>query len=301
MAGKQALGRGIGAFFSGDGMEQAEQVLSAAALPGAAQQVLIGLIDPAQDQPRRDFDHNKLQELADSIRQHGVVQPILCVREGNRYSIVAGERRWRAARMAGLGSVPVVLGEYTHRQRKEIALVENLQRQDLNPMEEAEAVKKLMDGYDLTQEDVAERLGKSRPAVANALRLLNLPIAIREMIRAGQLSAGHARTLLGLSSPTQMAMLANEAVEKALSVRQLEARVRELTQKQKPAEKRKTPEELRPLEDALRDAFGTRATVRGTLKKGEITLRYYSREDAERIYELAQQLQSIAHTGADES
>lgn len=290
MAGKQALGRGIGAFFAGDGMEQAEQVLTAAPSPGAAQEVLIGLIDPADEQPRRDFEPTKLQELADSIRQHGVVQPILCVKDGNRYEIVAGERRWRAARMAGLSTVPVVLGEFSQRQRKEIALVENLQRQDLNPMEEAEAMKKLMDGYELTQEDVAERLGKSRPAIANALRLINLPIAIRELVRSGQLSAGHARALLGLSSHTQMAALATETLQKGYSVRQLEARVRELTLKRKAPEKRKTPEELRPLEDALRDAFGTRATVRGSLKKGEITLRYYSREDAERIYELAQGL-----------
>lgn len=295
MAGKKALGRGIGAFFSGDEMEQAGQVLASAPVPGAAQEVLIGLIDPAQDQPRRDFDQEKMQELADSIRHHGVVQPILCVREGNRYSIVAGERRWRAARLAGLTTVPVVLGEYTHQQRKEIALVENLQRQDLNPMEEAEAIKKLMDGYDLTQEDVAERLGKSRPAVANALRLLNLPAGIRDMVRSGQLSAGHARALLGLSNPVQIAQLATEVVHKGLSVRQLEARVKELTQKREAAPKNKTPQELRPLEDAMRDAFGTRATVRGTLKKGEITLRYYSREDAERIYELAQELLSLSH------
>lgn len=295
MAGKKALGRGIGAFFSGDGMEQAEQVLASAPQPGAAQEVLIGLIDPAQEQPRRNFDPDKMQELADSIREHGVVQPILCVREGNRYGIVAGERRWRAARMAGLSTVPVVLGEYTHQQRKEIALVENLQRQDLNPMEEAEAIKKLMDGYDLTQEDVAQRLGKSRPAIANALRLLNLPAAVREMVRDEQLTAGHARALLGLTNPTQIALLATEVLHKGLSVRQLEARVRELTQKRKPSQKAGTPQELRPLEDVMRDAFGTRATVRGTLKKGEITLRYYSREDAERIYELAQELLNLSH------
>lgn len=286
---KQALGRGIGAIFSGEGMEHPEKSL-AAPIAGAAQQVLIGLIDPAQEQPRQDFDMAKLQELADSIRQHGVVQPILCTRDGHRYEIVAGERRWRAARMAGLTTVPVVVGEFSHRQRKEIALVENLQRQDLNPMEEAEAFKRLMDDYELTQEEISERLGKSRPAVANTLRLLNLPEQIRELVRKGALGAGHARAILGLSSPAQMMQLAMEAVEKSLSVRQVEARVREMMLKRKAPEKRATPDELRPLEDALRDAFGTKATVRGSLQKGEITLRYYSREDAERIYELAQHL-----------
>jgi len=214
------------------------------------------------------------------------VQPILVARSGSRYSIIAGERRFRAARMAGLSEIPAIVRDYDAKRRLEIALIENLQREGLNPVEEAMGVRALIAECGYTQEQAASRLGKSRPAIANLLRLLTLPEAVLDMLKKGELSAGHARALAGLESAEQQVRLANLARAQALSVRQLE---RICQQQEKPAEKKPKPRpaaELVKLESMAREVFGTRVKLEGDEKRGRLTLSYSSYEDLERIWEV---------------
>ena len=222
MKGKPALGRGLSALLPSRSDENVPR--------GTAREVDIDRLVSGRFQPRQDFPDRSLAELADSIREQGVVQPIVVVPRGDRFEIVAGERRWRAARKAGLERVPVVVREKaTDRDLLEIALVENLQREDLNPLEAAAAYARLREEFQLTQEDVARRVGKDRATIANSLRLLKLPPAVREKVRDGSLSAGHARALLALASPDDQVSVAEEIVRRALSVRQTESRIRALT------------------------------------------------------------------------
>lgn len=212
---KGGLGKGLDALFADNSVEDQ--------LGGGATQLKLSEIEPNRDQPRKTFDEPALMELADSIAAHGVIQPLL-VRplSGGGYQLVAGERRWRAARMAGLSAVPVVIREMNDTETMELALIENLQREDLNPIEEAEGIKMLVDGYGLTQEEAAKRIGRSRSAVANILRLLNLPDEVKEMARTGRISAGHARALLAFEDPELMLQAAKLIEKKELSVRDLE-------------------------------------------------------------------------------
>lgn len=259
---------------------------------GAVQEIAIGDIDPNPDQPRRTFPEESLVQLAQSIQEQGVLQPLL-VAPGNfgRYLLVAGERRWRAARRAGLETVPCIVRSLSPAQQMEIALIENLQREDLNPLEVAQGIQSLMKEFGYTQEQVAQRLSKSRPAVANLLRLLSLPEEVMELIRQGVLTAGHARVLAGLDSAEEQLLLASEAVEKGYSVRQLEAVAAE---RKKAAAARppvkKQPHalsvELTELEGRIRETMGVRATLTGSEKKGRIVLQYYSREELEHLSEL---------------
>lgn len=243
-------------------------------------------IDPNTEQPRRDFDKEALRQLADSIREAGVLSPILVVEEGMRYRIVAGERRYRASRMAGLETVPCIVRDMTTEQQMEAALIENLQREDLNPIEEASAIRSLMQECGYTQEQAAQKLGKSRPAVANALRLLSLPKAIIDMVTAGDLTAGHARVLAGIESQTRQMELAHLCVLNGYSVRRLEEAARE---KPKAAQKKHgemlTPE-LEALQSSMREALGLKTTLSGTEKKGKITLSYTSAQELEHLYEI---------------
>ena len=276
---KHGLGRGLEALLGGDQLkapEPGDQVLS----------IRLQDIDVNREQPRRTFDEEGLRELSDSIRSVGVVQPILVARSGSRYSIIAGERRFRAARMAGLSEIPAIVRDYDAKRRLEIALIENLQREGLNPVEEAMGVRALIAECGYTQEQAASRLGKSRPAIANLLRLLTLPEAVLDMLKKGELSAGHARALAGLESAEQQVRLANLARAQALSVRQLE---RICQQQEKPAEKKPKPRpaaELVKLESMARDVFGTRVKLEGDEKRGRLTLSYSSYEDLERIWEV---------------
>ncbi len=248
----------------------------------------IGDIDPNPGQPRRRFDQASLKELADSIRQVGVLQPILVTEQSGRYRIIAGERRWRAARMAELDEIPAIIRDMSAVERMEAALIENLQRENLNPIEEAAAVRALMEECGLTQEAAAERLGKSRPALANLLRLLSLPEKVQALVREGKLTQGHARVLAGLDDPARQEALAVKAVEEGWSVRQMEQAAQESPEApQRPAPKqppRPIPE-FTQLEERLRFTFGMRAKVQGSLEKGKITLQYSSREELERLYE----------------
>lgn len=243
-------------------------------------------IDPNTEQPRRDFDKEGLRQLADSIREAGVLSPILVVEEGMRYRIVAGERRYRASRMAGLETVPCIVRDMTTEQQMEAALIENLQREDLNPIEEATAIRSLMQECGYTQEQAAQKLGKSRPAVANALRLLSLPKAIIDMVTAGDLTAGHARVLAGIESQTRQMELAHLCVLNGYSVRRLEEVARE---KPKAAQKKHsetlTPE-LEALQSSMREALGLKTTLSGTEKKGKITLSYNTAQELEHLYEI---------------
>jgi ParB family transcriptional regulator, chromosome partitioning protein len=221
------------------------------------------------------------------------LQPLLVVRQGGRYVLVAGERRWRAARMAGLRQVPALIREYSPQQMAEISLVENLQRDDLNPLEEAKGIRSLIDTFELTQEQVADRLSMSRPAVTNSLRLLSLPASIQDYILAGSLSAGHARAIAALEDLNVQLSIARRAIDMGLSVREVEdlARRSKMTREQKEAiTPVRHPPEFMEFEELLMKAFGTKAHVRGTLERGSITLEYYSRQDLERLFDLAAQL-----------
>lgn len=259
---------------------------------GAVQEIAIGDIDPNPDQPRRTFPEESLTQLAQSIQEQGVLQPLL-VAPGDfgRYLLVAGERRWRAARRAGLETVPCIVRSLSASQQMEIALIENLQREDLNPLEVAQGIRSLMQEFGYTQEQVAQRLSKSRPTVANLLRLLSLPEEVMELIRQGVLTAGHARVLAGLDSAEEQLLLAKEAVEKGYSVRQLEAAAAERRKAaaakppvKKPA--RTLSVELTELEGRIRETMGVRATLTGSEKKGRIVLQYYSKEELEHLSEL---------------
>ncbi len=278
MAMKKGLGRGLDALL-GDYTQPT---------PEGVQELDIHLIDTNAGQPRKDFDQEKLQELADSIRQHGVVQPILLRQNGERYVIVAGERRFRAARLAGLEKVTAIVKDLDEAQVMEVALIENLQREDLNPIEEAAAIRFLMQQHDLTQEEVSKRLSKSRPAIANSLRLLTLPEPVQAYLRNGKLQAGHARALAGLQDPEAQAVLADKIVGEGLSVRAAESLARE--QGQKPPRQKKEPPatdpDLAAAEASLREWLGTKVSIQGSSQRGRIVIEYYNAELLQGIYDL---------------
>ena len=248
--------------------------------------ISIDEIDPNASQPRRDFDKEALEQLADSIREAGVLSPILVVENGMRYRIVAGERRYRAARLAGLETVPCIVRSMTNEQQMEAALIENLQRQDLNPIEEAAAIRSLMQECGYTQEQAARKLGKSRPAIANALRLLNLPKAVTDLGVTGDLSAGHARVLAGLDSEARQLELAHQCVLHGYSVRRLEELAKARPAVRQAAPKREAGPELIALQNAMREALGLKTTLSGTETRGKITLSYNSAQELEHLYEV---------------
>ena len=247
------------------------------------------LIDANPNQPRKVFDQTALRELADSITMHGVIMPIVVNKKGDRYMIIAGERRWRASKLAGKTTVPAIVKDYTERQVKEISLIENLQREDLNPIEAANAMKQLMDEYDITQEDLAERIGKSRSAIANTLRLLSLQPEIIDLVSGGALSQGHARALITLPRAEQVS-IARKAVEKRFSVREVEQAVKDYYNPPEEARKAKKARqealmsvELKDLIVRMQRGFGTKVSAIGNDKKGRIYIDYYSRDDLDRI------------------
>lgn len=249
-------------------------------------EVEIGLIDRNPTQPRHIFDEKALSELAQSIKSHGVIQPLIVTANGNRYTIVAGERRWRAAIKANLKTVPVVVKNYTEQQIAEIAIIENLQREDLNPIESARAIKELMTNYNMTQERVADKIGKSRPAVANTLRLLTLPTQIIDLVLSNKLSAGHARALLAVEDEKLQKELAVRTVEKKLSVRDLEQYIKKLAKASSTTEKYEKSVELKAFVTDMNKIFATKVNVLGNDTKGRIIINYYSAEDLQRIYDI---------------
>ncbi len=274
---KRGLGRGLDALLGEYEAVPREEVIK----------LELSKIACSPAQPRKDFDEEKLAELAASIARHGVVQPIIVRREGEKYVIVAGERRFRAAKKAGLSEIPAIVRTFEEAEVLEVSLVENIQRENLNPIEEAAAIRFLMRQNDLTQEEVSARLGKSRPAVANALRLLSLPREVMVMLRDGQLSAGHGRALAGVEDKRWQLALAQAAVKEGWSVRELEKRAKKV-----PAEKKKEKSEARlapelyDVREKLMERLGTKVKLSGTPKRGRITIEYFSQEDLERIYGL---------------
>lgn len=244
------------------------------------------------NQPRKNFDEQALRELADSIKKHGVIMPIVVNDDNNgRYMIIAGERRFRAARIAGLKTVPVIIRNYSEREIQEISLIENLQREDLNPIEAAAAMKQLMVEYKLTQDELAERIGKSRPAIANTLRLLSLTPEVMQMVAEGKLSAGHARTLVTMSAEDQLEF-ATDALRRGMSVRELEKKVRaynvspDVLDEKKKKKRALASIELKNLVERMRFAFRTKVSLIGNDQKGRIYIDYYSRDDLDRISEI---------------
>lgn len=279
---RKGLGKGLEALISSaNALEEAKN---------SVVEIKINDIDPNSQQPRKIFDQERLGALADSIREHGVVQPIIVRSEGSRYAIVAGERRWRAAKLAGLKTIPAIVKDLSSREVMEIALIENLQREDLNPVEEAEAYQKLIDEYSLTQEEVAKIVGKSRTAIANSVRLLSLPKEIKEMIVDGRLTSGHARTLITITDKEKQKILANRIIEKGLNVREAERLASLEGKKQKKDKKQKTVDkltaEMNNLEEKLRSAYGTKVSIYRSKEKGRITFEYYSNEDFDRIIDI---------------
>ncbi len=257
-----------------------------------AAQMPVDKIFANPDQPRKNFDSQALKELSDSIKKHGVIMPIVVNDNGDgTYMIIAGERRFRASKLAGLSTIPVVIRNYSDREIKEISLIENLQREDLNPIEAATAMKELMVEYKLTQDELAERIGKSRPAVANTLRLLTLTPEVIMLVSDGKLSAGHARTLVTLSAENQISF-ANDAIKSGTSVRELEKKVRAYNVPPEVLAERKTKKralasiELKNLVERLRFALRTKVSLIGNDKKGRIYIDYYSRDDLERLSEI---------------
>jgi ParB family chromosome partitioning protein len=274
---KQALGKGLGALIGDD--------VSGSAKP--YHEVDIGLLDTDPSQPRKHFDPEKLEELAQSIRTHGVMQPLLVTRNGNRYTIIAGERRYRAARLAGLSRLPVIPKDLTDHEILEISLIENIQREDLNAIEQAQALKTLMENHGLTQEEVSRRVGKSRSAIANLTRLIGLPDPVKQMVQNGTLSAGHARALLPLENGKRIEDTAHLAVSRDFSVRQIEEYVRRLLSspaaKNKPANRR--PPELMDAQKALAERLDTKVSLMGSENTGKIVIEYYSKEHLQALYE----------------
>ena len=293
---RNGLGRGLDALLGGlpDEVETANPLMSQAQAEAGDAVVSLKLNDiaPNLDQPRRRFSEEALEELAASIRAVGVIQPILVYKSGRRYTIIAGERRWRAARLAGLNEIPAIVRDWDEVKRLEAALIENLQRDDLNPVEEAMGVKGLMEQCGLTQEATAERLGKSRPAVANLLRLLTLPDPILDMLREGALSAGHARALVALPASEQL-RLAQLAVAEGWSVRQLEKICAQQAAGKKPEKKPEPPRdpEFKRLERMARDVFGTKAELTGNETHGKLIVHYQTADDLQRIWDLLEIMQ----------
>ena len=251
--------------------------------------VRINEVEPNRDQPRKDFDEDALMELADSIRQFGILQPLLVQKKKNYYEIIAGERRWRAAKLAGIKEVPIIVKDYTDQEIVEISLIEIIQRENLNPIEEAMAFKRLLQEFQLKQDEVAERVSKSRTAVTNSMRLLKLSPRVQQMIIDDMISTGHARALLAIDDEEQQFILANKIFDEKLSVRETEKLVKALKNPKKEVKKEKSEHTFiyENIEEQIKNIMGTKVSVNQKANgKGKIEIEYYSEEELERIYDL---------------
>lgn len=274
----KGLGKGLNALFPDESLSKAETV----------EHIRVKSIKVNPYQPRKIFDETAIEELSASIKEHGVLQPIILRKVGTAYEIVVGERRFRAAKLAGLDEIPAVVRDLTDQESMELAILENLQREDLTPIEEAEAYQNLMDHLQLTQEQLAFRVGKSRPHIANHIRLLTLPEKVRNLISEGALSMGHGRTLLGLRKKEQISIVAERTIKEGLNVRQLEKLVQKLNEDvpRETKKEKKTDLFLLDRETNLREYFGTNVTIKKSKNKGKIEIEFFSDEDLERILEM---------------
>lgn len=249
----------------------------------------INQVEPNRDQPRKEFDEDALLELADSIKQYGVLQPLLVQKKKDYYEIIAGERRWRAAKIAGIKEIPVVIKSYTEQEIVEISLIENIQRENLNPIEEAMAFKRLLEEFNLKQDEVAERVSKSRTAVTNSMRLLKLSDKVKQMIVDDMISTGHARALLAIDDEEQQYIIATKVFDEKLSVRETEKLVKSLKNPKKPAEKEKIEHTFvyKDIAEKMKNIMGTKVNINAKANgKGRIEIEYYSEDELERIYDL---------------
>ncbi len=296
---KKGLGKGLDALFGVFEEEEkiqepkVEQSKQSAEVSEGVAEIDIRLIDPNKNQPRKTFDAASLKELSESIKQHGIIQPIVVNDQGGgRYMIIAGERRFRASIIAGLKTVPVIIKKYSARQIKEVSIIENLQREDLNPIEAARAIKELMEEYNFTQETVADRIGKSRPAITNTLRLLTLSPEVIALIEKNKLTAGHARALVVVEDKDMQVKLAYAAQDNKMSVRDLEKAVKDYLNP-KANKPKKQPEqsiELKELILNMQRTFATKVSAIGNDRKGRIYIDYYNRDDLDRICELIEKM-----------
>ncbi|NLK94945.1 MAG: ParB/RepB/Spo0J family partition protein [Clostridiales bacterium] len=276
---KMALGKGLGALIPEENSTSNESSLL----------IPINKIKSNIEQPRKSFDNEKIYELSESIKNHGIIQPLILKRSGLDYIIVAGERRWRAAKMAGITEVPAIIMELTDKEVLEISLIENIQRQDLNPIEEAMAYKKLLTDFNITQEELSKRIGKSRVSITNVIRLMNLDERVQQYLIEGILSEGHGRALLSIKDGNIQYELSQKAIDNQLSVRELEKLIRNfnLSEKEK---KPKEDNELNPyykdIRNRLQDFFGTKVILQSKKNKGKIEIEYYSEEDLQRILDI---------------
>ena len=279
---RKALGRGLSALLSADQPDKTDETA----------EIAIDLIDPSPVQPRSHFDDARLQELAMSIRENGIVQPILVRPKASRYELVAGERRWRAAQVAGLSQIPVIVRDIPNDKVLELALIENIQREDLNPIEEARAYKNLIETVGLTQESLAQRVGRDRSYITNHIRLLRLSDDLQQLVQNGRISAGHARTLLGVSEVAVQRRVARRIIEKGLSVRETERMIQQLARRSQTAttkpSARSVDPNLKAAETKLRRRLGTRVSLvtNGSRPGGLIEIEYYDERDLDRIYTL---------------
>lgn len=273
----KGLGKGIDALFREEAVHKEDQI----------QQIAVAKILANPFQPRKTFDEVAIEELAASIREHGIIQPIIVRKNGKKYEIVAGERRYRAAKTAGLTEVPVIVKDFDEQQMMEVAILENLQREDLTPIEEAEAYNSLIVKLNFTQEDLAQRLGKSRPHIANLIRLLQLPDDVRELVNEGKLTMGHGRALLGLKNKRLIPEVANKVMKDHLNVRQLEKYIQDANE----AVSRETKVTKKDIhteatESQLREYFGTQVQIKKAKNRGKIEIEFYSEDDLQRILEI---------------
>lgn len=313
MGKRTGLGKGLGAIFGDEVMESAAEEQEMKNHPKPENQIVktgkgeeeqetgremflkISSIEPNRDQPRTEFKEESLIELAESMKEYGVLQPLLVQKKGDIYEIIAGERRWRAAKLAGLKEVPVVIREYTKQQSMEIALIENVQREDLNPIEEAKAYQRLMQEFGLKQEEIAARVAKNRVTVTNSMRLLKLDERVQDMLTQNLITGGHARALLAVDDYDLQFQLAGMIVSENLSVREVEKLVKSLSKKKEPKEKKEEDESIalifRELEDRLKSAMGTKVSInRKDKNKGRVEIEYYSEAELERIVELIESI-----------
>lgn len=291
---KMSLGKGLDALFPSN-----VNVSALGDEPGITNENVVEMkinkIEPNINQPRKNFDDDKIDDLAESIKVHGVLQPIIVGKKGDYYQIIAGERRWRACKKAGLKTIPAIVREYDEKKTREVALIENLQRQDLNALETAKAIKELMEEHSLTQEEISKTLGKSRSAIANTLRILNLDERVQDLVASGKISEGHARTLASISSPTKQYKLAMDIINLDLNVREAEARTKaekeEVSTKKGKTKKNTSLGKLeiiyKDIENRLKKRLGTKVEFKPVTKsKGKIIIEYFSSEELDRILEI---------------
>ncbi|MBQ7308403.1 MAG: ParB/RepB/Spo0J family partition protein [Clostridia bacterium] len=296
---RKGLGKGLDALMAIYGKDEEKKSIQEFILEKEAKnednankviEISLSMIDPDKNQPRKNFNEESLNELADSIKVHGVIQPIVVTKVDDRFKIIAGERRWRASKICGNKTIPCIIKNYTPQQIREISIVENLQREDLNPIESARAIKELMEEFNWTHEQLAERLGKSRPVITNTIRLLNLEPEVIEMVESGKLSAGHARTLVTVTDREIQLKLARQVQSRNLTVRDLENASKENKKTQSVSKPTPQSNELREFSKDLQRVFGTKVSIIGDDNRGKIQIEYFNFNDLQRIFDLVEKI-----------